>query len=217
MDGTVSGNALGTSGDYTKRGSIAGTETVDVGAAAKKKPPPTAGQRVLDLIRRYVSILAVGTLLLWLAPRALRAAADVVRGRPLPSLGAGLLGIVGAAVLALAVILVTVLVAIVLGLLGFGALVGATILGGILAVGVIAFGLFLIVGFGAQAAVGTSLGRLVLRTDGRGFGALALGVLVVVLLTAIPLVGGWLQLLVVLLGLGALLLALAPRRRAVGV
>lgn len=214
MDGTVAGNALGSTGDYTKRGSIAGTERVEVG---EEERPPTAGQRILDLVRRYVSLLVVGALLLWLAPRVLRATADIVRGRPLPSLGVGLLGIVGVAVLVLAVILVTVLMAIVLGLLGLGALVGTTIFGGILTIGIIAFGFVLVVAFGAQAAVGLSLGRLLLRTDARssarGFGALVLGVLVVVLISAIPLVGGWLELLFVLLGLGALVLAARSRRR----
>jgi hypothetical protein len=69
-------------------------------------------------------------------------------------------------------------------------------------------------GPGAQAAVGLALGGLVLRGDlrspGRPVAALAMGVLAVVLVSAIPVVGGALHALVVLLGLGALVLA--PRR-----
>jgi hypothetical protein len=216
MDGSVSGNALGSSGDYVKRGSIAGTEQVNVEEAEETRPS-AASERVLDLLRRYLGILVVGALLLWLAPRALRAAADVARGRPLLALGVGLLGFVGVVALVLAVILATVLVAIVLGLLDLGALVVMTIFSGILTVAVITLGFVLAVAFGAQAAVGMAVGRLVLRAEPRsffrGFGALALGVFVVVLLSAIPLVGGWLELLFILLGLGALVFVIAPRRR----
>jgi hypothetical protein len=110
-----------------------------------------------------------------------------------------------------------VLVAIALGLLGLGSLSGATVFGGILAAGIIAFLFFLVVAFGAQATVGLSLGRLLFRGAGRsflsGFGALAFGVLVVVLISAIPVAGGWLEALLVLLGLGALVLVLPRRRR----
>jgi hypothetical protein len=53
------------------------------------------------------------------------------------------------------------------------------------------------------------------RSPARRWPALALGILVVVILTSLPVVGGWLAFLVVLLGLGAALLALwASRRRA---
>ena len=71
--------------------------------------------------------------------------------------------------------------------------------------------------FVAQATVGLALGRLLVRGDGRSFlgglGALALGVLVVVLVAAIPVAGGLLEALLVLLGLGALLLLARPSRR----
>jgi cytoskeletal protein CcmA (bactofilin family) len=216
MDGTVAGDVLGSTGTYIKRGVVAGTERVIVGEPAVQ-PPPTIGERVLDRLRRYVSILAVGALLLWLVPRALRGIADVVRGRPLPSLGAGVLGIIGFGVIVLAVILVTVLVAIVLGLLGFGLLTGTAVFGGILTEGILAFLFFIVLAFGAQAAVGLSLGRLLLRQNTRSFlpnlGALALGVLVVVVISSIPLVGGVLEFVLILLGLGALILALWPRLR----
>lgn len=216
MDGTVAGNALGSTGEYTKRGSVAGSERITIAGSAER-PQPTVAERVLDWLRRYVSLLAVGALLLWLAPQALGAAADAMRGRPLPSLGAGVLGTFGFAVLVLAVILVTTLVAIVLGLLGFGLLTGTAVFGGILAGGILALLFFVAMAFGAPAAVGIALGRLLLRQDARSFarsfGALALGVLVVVILASIPLVGGLLEFVLVLLGLGALLLTLRSRLR----
>ena len=63
-------------------------------------------------------------------------------------------------------------------------------------------------GTGVGAAAGPRRGPLVPRR----LGALALGVLVV-LVAAIPLAGGWLEALLVLLGLGALLLMARPGRR----
>jgi hypothetical protein len=110
-----------------------------------------------------------------------------------------------------------VLVAVVLGLLGLGSLTGVTVFGGLLAAAILAFLLVLAVGFAAPAIVGLALGRLLVRSDGRSFlgwlGTLALGVLVVILVAAVPVVGGWLEALLVLLGLGALLLLARTGRR----
>ena len=215
MDGTVAGNVLGSTGNYTKGGSVSGTERVNVRQPEEAREP-TLADRAVDVLRRYVSILVIGVLLLWLLPRVLRRAADAARGRPLLSFGVGILGFIAVIVLLVLVILVTVLVAIVLGLLGLGSLTGVTVFGGILVTAVIVFLFVLAVAFAAQATVGLALGRLLFRADGGSFlgwlGALALGVLVVVLVAAIPVVGGWVEALLVLLGLGALLLTARPGR-----
>jgi cytoskeletal protein CcmA (bactofilin family) len=215
MDGAVAGSVLGSAGNYTQGGSVGGSERVNVGEPEQEQEP-TLADRTVGALRRYVSILVVGVLLLWLLPRVLRGAADLARGRPLVGLGVGVLGFLGVIVALVLVVLATVLVAVVLGLLGLGSLAGVAVFGGILVAAVIVFLFVLAVAFAAQATVGLALGRLLLRTDGASFlgwlGALALGVLVVVLVAAIPVVGGWLEALLVLLGLGALLLAARPVR-----
>jgi hypothetical protein len=164
-----------------------------------------------------VSLLVVGGLLLWLLPRVLRGAAEAALGRPLVSFGVGVIGFVGVIVALVLVVVATVLVAILLGLLGLGSLTGVTVFGGLLLAAVIVFLFVLAVAFAAQATVGLALGRLLLRGEGRSFpaalGALALGVLVVVVVAAIPVVGGFVEALMVLLGLGALLLMGRPGRR----
>jgi cytoskeletal protein CcmA (bactofilin family) len=216
MDGAVAGSVLGSTGNYTRGGSVGGSERVNVGQPEEEQEP-TLADRTLDALRRYVSILVIGVLLLWLLPRVIRGAADAARGRPLVSFGVGILGFIAVIVLLVAVILVTVLVAIALGLLGLGSLTGVTVFGGILVAAIIVFLFVLAVAFAAQATVGLALGRLLFRDEGRSFlgglGALALGVLVVVLVAAIPVAGGWLEALLVLLGLGALLMARPGRRR----
>jgi len=213
LDGAVTGSVLGAVGDYTRTGSVGGSEQVTV---QQPEPEPTLTERGLDLLRRYASILVIGVLLLWLVPRAFRGAADAVLGRPLVSFGVGILGFIGVVVLLVLVILVTVLLAVGLGLLGLGPLVGAAVFGGTLAAGVVAFLFFLAVAFGAQATVGLGLGRLLFRGPRRSFlkafVALVIGVAVVVLISAIPVAGGWLEALLVLLGLGALVLMLLPGR-----
>jgi cytoskeletal protein CcmA (bactofilin family) len=219
MEGAVTGSVLGTRGNYTEGGSIGGTERVNL-QQPEGQQEPTLADRILDGLRRYVSILVVGLLLLWLLPRLLRGAAEVTRGRPLVALGVGLLAFIGVVVTLILVSLVTALVAVVLVLLGLGSLSGVTVFAGILVAAIIAFVFVLAVGFAAQATVGYAVGRLLLRGEDRSFlaglGALALGVLLVALVTAIPFVGGVLEALVVLLGLGGLVLMVRrPARRQV--
>jgi hypothetical protein len=215
MDGAVAGSVLGSTGNYARDGSVAGSERVNLDQP-EAEPEPTLADRTVDVLRRYVSILVVGVLLLWLAPRVLRGAADATRGRSLVSFGIGILGFIGVIVALVLLVLVTVLVAVVLGLLGLGSLTGLTVFGGLLVAASVVFLLVLAVAFAAQATVGLALGRLLAPGAGRSFlsgvAALALGVLVVVLVAAIPLAGGWLEALLVLLGLGALL-AMATRDR----
>jgi cytoskeletal protein CcmA (bactofilin family) len=216
MDGAVAGSVLGSTGSYSQGGSVGGSERVNI-AQPEEAPAPTLADRAVDVARRYVSILAIGALLLWLLPRVLRGAADAAREQTLLSLGIGLLGFLAVIVALVLLILVTVLVAIVLALAGLGSLTGMTVFGGLLVAAIIVFLLVLAVTFAAPATVGLALGRLLLRGQDRSYlarlGALALGVLVVVLVAAIPLLGGFLEALVVLLGLGALLSMARPARR----
>jgi cytoskeletal protein CcmA (bactofilin family) len=216
LDGAVAGSVLGSTGNYTRGGSVGGSEQVNV-AEPEQAKEPTLADRTVDALRRYVSILVIGILLLWLVPRLFRGAADSARRRPLASLGIGVLGFVGVIVGLILLVLVTVLVAVVLGLLSLGSLTGITLFGGLLVAAIVVYLFVLAIAFAAQAVVSLALGRLVLRGEGRSFGstlgALAVGLVVVVLVTAIPIVGGWLGALVVLVGLGALLLLARPGRR----
>jgi cytoskeletal protein CcmA (bactofilin family) len=218
VDGAVAGSVLGSTGNYARGGSVGGSERVNVQQPPEERQP-TLADRVVDAVRRYVSILVIGVLLLWLLPRMFRGAADAARGRPLVSFGVGILGFIGVIVALVLLLFVTVLVAVVLGLLGLGSLTGVMVFGGLLVAAVVVFLFVLAVAFAAQATVGLALGRLLLRGEGRSFlgwlGALAVGVLVVVLVAAIPVAGGFLEALLVLLGLGALLLMARPTRRRV--
>ncbi|MDP8977247.1 MAG: hypothetical protein M3N17_01430 [Actinomycetota bacterium] len=214
-DGDVSGNVLGSTGDYESRGSVGGRERVRI-ERPEPEAPPTLAERVLDQVQRYIGVLVVGALVLLVLPGLLRPAADSARRRLPLSLGVGVLGVVGYGVGLILLILVTVLVAVLLGLLGLGSLVATVVFAGLLAAAALSFAFFLVVLFLAQAVIGLAIGQpLFARGDesstGRELAALAVGTLVVVLVTALPYVGPPAGLLVVLLGLGAVLVA--QRRR----
>ncbi len=215
LDGDVSGSVLGSTGEYVSRGFVGGAERVRI-QQPEPETPPTLAERVLDQVQRYIGVVAIGALVLVLLPGLLRSAADSARRRLPLSLGVGVLGAVGYVLGLFLVILVTVLVAVLLGLLGLGSLVATVVFAGLLAAAVLSFAFFLVVVFVAHAVVGLAIGRpLFTRGDdsstGRELAGLALGTLVVVVLTALPYVGGPAALLIVLLGLGAVLVA--QRRR----
>jgi cytoskeletal protein CcmA (bactofilin family) len=211
LDGRVEGDVLGSAGSYRKGGTIGGTEDVTVG----RDREPTLGERALDAFQRFVAILVVGALLLWLLPRMIGGTAETLRRRPWASLGVGVLGMVGFLVLCVALIFVCVLLAIGLGFVRLEDLVGITIFGTGAILTVLAFLFFLTVAFGAQAAVGLFLGGLGTGTaPGRRWVALVVGVLIVAVLISLPVVGGWLGFLVAVFGLGALILTVWPWRRS---
>lgn len=212
LDGEVAGDVLGSTGNYVRRGTVGGTEDVTV----RRERERTLGDLLLAALGRFVAVLVLGALLLWLLPRVVDGAAGTLRRRPWGSLGIGILGVVGFVVLLLAVILVVVLLAIGLGLIRLGDLVGITIFGGGTLLAALTFLFFLTVFYVAHAAVGLWLGRLAIRGGTAAtWLALILGVLVVVALSSLPVVGGWLGLVIALLGLGALILEFWPRRRVV--
>jgi hypothetical protein len=209
LEGEVGGSVLGAAGDYTRTGTVGGTE--DVTIAEKDR---TVGDHILDALQRFIAILVIGALLLWLAPRVVEGAADTLRRRPWASLGVGVLGGVGFFVLCLVILLVMILLAVLLGLIRLDDLVGLTIFGGSTAITGIVFAFVLAVAFVAQAVVGLAVGRLMFGiSPGRRWLALVIGVLVVVVLSAIPVVGRWLGFIIALFGLGALILEFRPRRR----
>jgi hypothetical protein len=209
LDGRVEGDVLGSTGSYTRRGSVGGTEDVTIA-----DEDPSFGDRVWDAIQRFIGILVVGALFLLLLPRVIEGSAATLRRRPWASLGVGILGMVGFLVACIAILFVMILLAIGLGLIQLDSLVGMTLFGGGTVLTVLAFAFVLAVGFLTHAIVGLALGRLLAGAGGRRrWLALVLGVLVVAVLLSIPVVGGWFGVVIAVFGLGALILEFWPWRR----
>lgn len=213
LDGQVTGDVLGSTGDYDRQGTVGGTENVTVD---RRDEAPSVSDRVLDGVRRFISLFAVGALLLWLVPRLTEGAAITLRRRPLPSLAFGLLGIVGLALAVIAVVVAMIVLLLFFGWLGLGDLAGLTAFAGVAALVLLSFLMYLIFAFVAHVVVAMAVGRVVFGEERapQRFGALALGLLVVVLLSSLPVVGGWIGLVVLLLGVGAIVLELSSMRRA---
>ena len=215
IDGAVTGNVLARTGTYTKAGTIGGTE--DVTITPRESQPgqpgaaPTPTQQIVDAVRHFLVVVLIGALLIWFAPRTYAATKTALQQRPLPSAGWGIVAIIGFIVLLIVALIVMILLAIVFGLLGFSDLVGIDILGGIIAIVGASLAFAVVTGYVTDALVGVALASLVMRgenmTRWRELAVLASGAAVVVILSSLPIVGPWVKLVVVLLGLGAILIA----------
>lgn len=222
LNGTVDGSVLGSASAYTKDGTVHGTENVTIQQHRQQSQPWGAFGGIRSLVVRYVGVLLFGLLLLWLVPRAMRAIATTADKRPLPSLGVGVLGLLGILATFIGAIILGLVLAIPLGLLGFGLLSGFTVFGMIVFLIAFVFAVALFVVFLADAWVGYALGRLILdRVHAtwatKPIWAFLLGATIVVLLTAIPIIGGLIKFAVILIALGALILAFWRHRHPVAV
>jgi hypothetical protein len=235
--GDVTGSVTGTAGTYSRSGQVGGSDDVQV--RPTQSLVDQTPNLVADAIRHFLSVMLVGVLALWLAPRFMAVAEGAIRRRPLSAAGWGLGGFLGFILLVVAIPIVTVLVALALGLLGFGGLLGIDLLAGIVGV----LGLILAFGFASfflgDAVLGLALALLVAPDrerpttagdpesgivsttpvergsllTGRNIVLMALGVAVLVIVTSLPVVGGILRFIVTILGLGAVLFALWWRSR----
>jgi cytoskeletal protein CcmA (bactofilin family) len=219
VDGNVTGSVEGTAGNYTSNGTVGGSEHVVVRQGmwwwqtegTPAEPEREVQDDVVDGLSHFVVVLILGMLLVWLLPRTLHASETTLRERPAASLGGGFLAILGYVVLVIAIVLLMILLAILFGLTRLGALVAIDIVGGVMALGLGTFLFVLAVAFLADIVVGFTIGRLILpgqeTNRWREIAALALGLLVVVVLTSLPVIGGLAKLVVILFGLGALAVA----------
>jgi hypothetical protein len=226
VNGAVEGSVEGTAGAYNSSGTVGGTEHVVVRQGmwwwqtegTPAQPERDVQDDVVDAVRHFIVALILGVLLLWLLPRAMRASETTLRDRPAPSLGGGFLAILGYIVLVIAILLLMILLAIVFGVARLGALVAIDLVFGFLALGVGTFLFVLALAFLADIVVGLVIGRMVMPgrevSRWQEIGALAVGLLVVVIVTSLPVVGGIAKLAVILFGLGAVVVAAWTRWRA---
>ncbi|WP_322797482.1 polymer-forming cytoskeletal protein [Thermoflexus sp.] len=163
----------------------------------------------LDQIRRWISLLLIGALMVGLAPGWTFGLVDRLPQRPLARLGGGLLTLILTVGGALIGLILTILIAILLGVLTLNDLVWRVILMGVLG---IAGGLFLLSlawSYLSQVIAGLWAGRWILgmfripAAQGRWL-PLLLGALLITLLTALPILGFLIALGVALIGLGAI-------------
>ncbi len=168
--------------------------------------------RLWTSLQRCLALVIVGLLLFWLAPNLVKRPAEQLADKPWASLGLGTLTLIGfpiaiAVFIGLVIALAVVLAAITLGNLGAN-------LGFLGAVAVLISGTIfgLVLGYLTQIIVAYLGGRWLLsrktpEATVNPFWALLIGALIVVALTALPILGPIITLIIIIFGLGALWLS----------
>jgi hypothetical protein len=236
VTGTVTGSIEGSASTYSRTGTVGGSENVKLEPqSAYQSPFPTitvTRDPVLDAVRQFVAVVLLAALALWLVPAGMRASEEVVRRRPIPAFGGGILVLVAAVVGLLAIIVLMIVLAIIFGAATLGVLVLVDVFAALLAFFVLLMGLIVAAAFYTDAVVGLALARYLAprlmparagvaagaASDASGAGLagarpmsrleelgwLAVGAAVVVIFTSLPIVGPFIELVVVLVGLGAM-------------
>lgn len=175
--------------------------------------PPTLSERLLkgalELVRNLVTLLLIGLALVWLFPRFLQNSAEQVRTAPLPAFGWGIVSW-AAFFFAITLIIVTMLVGgIAFGILTLNQLSAAIVWTSVLLLFLLILAFVLASTFLSKIIVALMGGQLLLRhlrpdwAEHR-IAPLVLGITLLAMLTALPFVGRLLNIIVILMGLGAL-------------
>lgn len=187
---------------------------------AAYKASPQA--RLLDFLRRWATLLIVGLLLVWLAWPLMSSAAVIMTERLAASVGWGVAALVGTPFVLLLLILVAVILGITFGLMTLSGLSVASVVGALLASGGLLFAFLTAVAWVSKVVVGIALGRAIFaRTSPAGTGSrwwpMLLGVSLLAFglwaLSFIPYLGSLADLVITVLGLGALVVAAWNRWR----
>ena len=167
------------------------------------------GRWLLQRAREFFTLLVLGGFVLWLLPDLLNKVVAKAQSQPLPSTGWGLVSIIVGYAGAVVVAGLVLALGIFFGILTLGGL-GRTILGvGFSSLGVVMAVFVLLVTYGSKLVVAFWGGKWILSklapqaAESKAW-PLVLGVVLYVLLRAIPVLGWIIGLLVTLLGLGAM-------------
>lgn len=180
----------------------------------------TSAERIsnwfLDTLRAAISLLLIGLFLLWLFPSFVIGLSDRLRTKPLLSLGWGALAWIAFFIALFVIVGIMVIGGVVFGVLTLGQLSGTIIWVGLLTLFALIVGFVLVTSFVAKVVFGTALGKgILLRLNPRlaehRYWPMVIGILItlaVIALFSFPLIpgfiGGLLNFVVILAGLGAL-------------
>lgn len=197
-------------------GVIAGKVTHNepaVSAESATKPQTTPSNVFpnwfLSNLRNLVSLLLVGLLLTWLTPGVLRKCADILQGKPLPSLGWGALSFFIFLFFTILLSSVVIILAIVFGAITLGNLVGPILSVGFLGVSGLITAFSIAVSFVSKIVVSYLCGYLLLAKikpewAEQRFWPIITGVILFAILAAIPVLGWIITMVAILFGMGAL-------------
>jgi cytoskeletal protein CcmA (bactofilin family) len=178
-----------------------------------QKAAPTPAQKAMEwsfnLLRSIVTLVLFGILLGWLAPRFIQSLAANLKSKPVPSLGWGVIAYAAFFFVLLVIIVVMILAGLVFGALTLNSVSGTIIWSSLMVIFALILGFVLVTAFLTKITVGAYLGTLIFgrlnpAQAGGKFWPIIVGVVIVALLVALPLIGWLFGLLIMFLGLGAL-------------
>jgi carbonic anhydrase/acetyltransferase-like protein (isoleucine patch superfamily) len=199
---------------YTSKAEAALSPSTKVAGGIAYAPTPAAAPAApslpgLTYLQRLAGLLLIGVLLLWLIPAWTRRMADTVQKRPLPSLAWGLIALAALVGAVIVILVLTIALAILFGYLTLGGLAALSVGLGLLVNTMLVIGAIAFMSYVAQVLIAYTAGRWLLQKARPAWAErpvvpLVAGLILYVILRAIPGLGmlvGW---LVVLLALGAL-------------
>jgi cytoskeletal protein CcmA (bactofilin family) len=184
--------------------------------AQTKAQPATPVQKttgwLLAFLRNLATLLLVGLVLSYFTPGLLRDGSQVIKERPLPSFGWGILMYASFFFALLVIFVIVVVLAVILGLVTLGSLVTTVVGAGILSFSAVILGFNVAASYISKILVGYLIGVLLfgsLKPDlvEHRFWPALVGILFFAILVSIPVLGSIINILAVLVGLGALYLA----------
>ncbi len=174
---------------------------------------PSTGRTIWGHIRRFITLALIGALLVWKAPSFISRLNEQLQEKPLPSLGWGAIVYFAVPIIVIALFVAAILLAILLGTLQFGNLSSVIIfvLLAVIFAFMVAFVLVLL--YLTKIVVGYYVGDFILQRMSPAlaetpYWSLLLGLLLIVVLIAVPFLGGLLNWLIAIVGVGALWLLL---------
>lgn len=219
---TISKNAV-IKGDltYTQTSDLNIPTGVVVGKITRNEPAvdvdnvyvaPTRGEVVmtwtLNLFRTIVTLILLGLLLSWLAPKFVNTLSEKVQSAPGSSLGWGVVAFAAFFFTLLLIFVAMIIGAILFGVMTLGGLSGSIIWVGLLCIFALTVGFILITAFLTKIVAAWLTGKMILGKLNPTLAEskiwpLVLGVLIVALLTSLPLIGWLFGVIITFVGLGA--------------
>jgi hypothetical protein len=189
----------------------------EVTAPEVPRAPFAPYEGLLTRVRDFFTVLLIGLLALWLAPKYVSRAVENARTKPLACTAWGLFVLVAGYVLALVVFAALLMLGIVLALTTLGGLSITAFVAAFAGLGLVVTGFTGVVLWGAKVIVACLIGKLLLQRLAHGYAdnnifAFVLGLLLFELVAAIPILGFAVTVVTILLGLGALWYLVYPRK-----
>lgn len=170
----------------------------------------TTLQRIGNALRCFAVLFLVGAALLWLAPGKMAGIASTIVGRPLASMGWGVVVLLGVPTAMILVFLLFLLLTVVFSLMTLGQAVALIVVAGSVIEILLAATLWITLSYLAPAVVSFAGGRWLLtrgRTVERNrYLSLLVGLAILLLFSLIPVLGTVVSCLIALMGLGGLTL-----------